>query len=415
MDAVRTPDEPTGALLLVIPAVATLADGRVRLDGDFANNLKGYLTAFATVTVMCPPVQSSYTFPSLIDPAELDGADRLRILLLPIPYREDRYLLKRGAVIRQLDAEIARADCILLSPHAPFDWSVLAADRCIRLHKPYNMEADWDGPAMWRFMLANMPRGLKRWRKRSSYWWFGRGYRRALTHSTIALLQGGDVYEGLAPLAPRPFMVLNVQVTREEHIDAPTLAEKIERVRAGAPLSLVYAGRADEIKGPLEWLETVARLRDAGLDFVATWAGDGPMLAQMRRFVAERDLGDRCRLLGTVSRPEARALIEQADLFLYCHMTRESPRCLVEALALGSPIVGFGSAYSRGLVAPHGGGRFVAIGDSAALATEVEALAHDRAALAQLIDDAARSGALLERDVAIAERIRLMKSYLGAV
>ena len=56
-------------------------------------------------------------------------------------------------------------------------------------------------------------------------------------------------------------------------------------------------------------------------------------------------------------------VLQDADVFLFCHQTPESPRCLVEALASGCPLVGYGSAYPREIIAQYGGGIFVTPGD----------------------------------------------------
>ena len=47
------------------------------------------------------------------------------------------------------------------------------------------------------------------------------------------------------------------------------------------------------------------------------------------------------------------------DVFMFCHVTPESPRCLIEALMSGLPLIGYDSEYAKDLVAEHGGGKFV--------------------------------------------------------
>jgi len=98
-----------------------------------------------------------------------------------------------------------------------------------------------------------------------------------------------------------------------------------------------------------------------------------------------------------------------SDILLFCHKTLESPRSLVEALVCGCPLVGYGSAYSAGLVAQLGGGTFVAMHDAPALADKVVELHENRAALADLVAAAAGSGRLYNEDSVYAHRANLMK------
>src|SRR5205823_613477 len=60
---------------------------------------------------------------------------------------------------------------------------------------------------------------------------------------------------------------------------------------------IVYAARLCPQKRPLVFAETMRRLRDAGVSFVALVAGDGPDRPALRAFVRRHGLADRVRLL----------------------------------------------------------------------------------------------------------------------
>lgn len=400
-----------GRLLLVIPAVIQYRGAALEIDGDFANNLRGYLKAFDEVCVMCPPLTPPYVFPNVCSQAGIEGADRLRIIVLPLPYREDRYLYNRSKVSELLRGELERADYVLLSPHAGLDWSSRAAELCLKAGKSYNMEADWNLPEVTLYEWRQMRPGVNKIRKWLWRILFIRQYNRLLRKSTLSLLQGGDIYHDYCRIAPNAFSVLNVQVTADDHVDAESLQKKVSRI-GSRPFQLVYTGRATDQKGVRQWVDVITQLRDAGCSFHATWAGGGDRMEEARAQIVERGLSGVCEFVGTVSRHQAHALVKEADIFLFCHMTKESPRCLVEALAFGTPIVGFGTNYSRELTEPAGGGVFVEIGDVAALVDAVRSLFADPEALKALIERAAVSGRALDRDAAIEHRIGLMKRYL---
>lgn len=403
--------ERRGHMLMVIPSNLEIVDGRIILDGDFAQYVRLYLDAFDSVVVACTASPRG-TFPTT-EPLETVPDDgRLRIIVLPQPYREDRYVLKRGSVRRLLTDEIAKADFVVVAPHSAFDWPTLAAEICLETGKPYNMEGDWNLQQVNRSNWDKMPFGVQKLRR---YFWMkyhDPKYFRAMRHSTVALLHGQDVYEAYRDIAPNPYMVNNICVTEEDRIGPDALAAKIDGVLAGKPLEIVYAGRAIEMKGPFEWLRTLVELRSRGIAFHATWFGEGDLLAPMRSFVAEQGLGDVVTIAGKVERSTIFRALFKADIFLFCHLTRESPRNVIEALAAAAPIIGFGSSFYEDITAEHGGGQFVSTGNVDALSDRVAALNADRPALAKLISDAARSGQRFDRTSAVHRRISLMKQYL---
>jgi glycosyltransferase involved in cell wall biosynthesis len=404
----------SGKLLLVIPPVVVERNGTIEVDGDFANNLNAYLAAFATVTVACPPAPSLENggLPNTVAVGSISGNERLSFRLLPYPYREDRYFRHRGSMVRLLAQEIDGADYLLFSPHAPLDWSTLAAKIAAAKARRYDMEADWDLENVSRTLINDSTRGLKKLRKLLWLKAHMRDYRKCLRHSSLALLQGQDVYDAYKDIAPNPHKVFNVQITRESLIPTRLLAEKVRHVAAGAPLRIGYAGRAADMKGPFDWLHILSRLAKNGIEFQATWLGDGPLLDALRHSVIQQDLEGRVRFAGKVSRDTVLAEIRNSDLFLFCHKTPESPRCLLEALASATPIVGYESRYARDLVR-DGGGAFSPLNDWPGLEELVRDLNGNRPKLCDMIESALQSASRFDRDEAIQARISLIRHYLG--
>jgi colanic acid/amylovoran biosynthesis glycosyltransferase len=404
-----------GRLLMVTPPVLIASAGSLRIDPHFANNLSGYLTRVDRITVACsvaaeaPGSGISNSLPL----EEISDRDRIDVLVLPEPYREDRYMRHRAAVARLLRSEIEQCDYLSLAPHAPFDWPTLAAKIARKIGRGYDIEADWDMANVSWMLWSKMKPGPNKFRK---YVWFKsylRDFDRCMAHSSVALLQGADVFAAYRDIAPNPFKVLNVQVVGNDFVPPSVLAEKIERVSAGEKMHVCYAGRATDMKGPFDWLSAIRRLAEGGIRLHATWFGDGDQLERMKDFVAEHGLGAIVSLPGNVDRTEAIEAVRQSHLFLFCHLSNESPRCVVEALANGTPIIGYDSLYVRDLVAT-GGGEFASLGDWEKLAEIVANLDGDRARLASLIRGAAKSAESFDRDEAIERRIGLIVDNLDA-
>jgi colanic acid/amylovoran biosynthesis glycosyltransferase len=399
-----------GRLLLVTPPVVVRRGSRLEIDPHFENNLAGYLSRVDRVAVACSPAAptSGSGISNSIPVEEASIADRLDLIVLPEAYREDRYFRHLRAVRQLLKREIEQSTYLSFSPHAPFDWPTLAAKIAANECRPYDIEADWDMENVSWMLWSTMRPGLNKVRK---YLWFRkfiRDFEDCMRHSSVALLQGADVYQAYKEVAPNPYQVLNVQVTGEDFISADDLGAKIREIEGGQRLRITYAGRATDMKGPFDWLNAVGRLRELGIELHATWFGDGDQLEAMRAFVAQHQLSDRVSLPGSVDRQQVMAEIRKSHLFLFCHLAAESPRCLVEALASGTPIVGYESGYARGLVANEGGGEFTEIGDWEALARVAADLDRDRARLAALVRDAHATALHFDRDAAIRERIDLI-------
>lgn len=156
---------------------------------------------------------------------------------------------------------------------------------------------------------------------------------------------------------------------------------------------LVYVGRLVEQKGPLVLVEAAGILRRRGVELELEIVGDGPMRGEVEAAVAREGLGDRVRLLGVRGNAGVREAIRSARAMVLPSFAEGLPVVLMEALALGRPVV---STYVAGipeLVTPDCGW-LVPAGDADALADAMAAaLAADPAALAAMGAAGARRAA----------------------
>jgi len=399
-------------LFIVMPPVVQTLNTGYEVEADFANNLNGYLRNYDQVTFACAPIvnhASSGILRSVpVDDLRFEG--RLRYVPLPYAYREDRYIRHYAKTRERLLTEISAATHLLFAPHALFDWATLAAHLAIREKRRFGFESDIDQERAGRFGLEAMPWGPNKLRKTIWAHAFRRGNRKALANASVALLQGQDVMDAYGAFSPNPQKVLNVQITAADCISDELLQQKIRHIAAGDPLRVGYAGRIVEMKGPIDWIRTLHAAVQAGVKLEATWFGDGAMADEMRSEIARLGLQDVVKLAGVLPRDDIFQSLGRTDIFLFCHKFAESPRCLVEAIATGCALVGYGAAYPRDLVSSHGGGEFVGVNDWNALAALLIALDADRQRLAGLVASAAASGRGLDRDEAIQNRVNLLKT-----
>lgn len=167
------------------------------------------------------------------------------------------------------------------------------------------------------------------------------------------------------------------------------------------------------MKGGEDWIEVMASLKAAGIDFRATWLGDGDRMPVMKNQVERLGLSEQVALPGFVrDRATILQALREAQIFVFCHKTPESPRNLIEALVSGTPIVGYNSPFPKDLISSHGGGLLSPKDDMVALASNLIELAGDRKRLADLIGRAALDGAPFNDVAVFKHRSDVIREYL---
>ncbi|AUH34824.1 glycosyltransferase [Paracoccus tegillarcae] len=240
-----------------------------------------------------------------------------------------------------------------------------------------------------------------------------RNERRAVRGADLSLLHGATVFNHFKNIARNPHLVEDVHFTDADRLTPDLLDAKITATAQG-PLRILYVGRAAPMKGPFDWLKILAGLKANGVDFTARWVGDGELLDEMRNFASQNGLsGDDLHLEGFVSdRDTVRQFYRDAHVQLFCHLTDESPRNLIESLHSATPLVGYSDPFASGLVGEKDGGLLVQRGSTTDLIEALSGLARDRSKLADLIARAGASAAHLTRDNVFRHRSEIIRSQM---
>ena len=405
------------AFQVVPPIVRDVGNG-LEMDLDFFNSLKIYLEHFKSFVVASPVRTTGADAQGLsqcIPLSELPwGPDRFRFIPLPTIYQPIDFLRAIPGVRKLLRAEIEASTHLIFTPYSLIgDWPTIAIREAVKLNRPYTIEADGvHGDVMRKRHISDV--AWKRWIKRNVVFpAFDRSHRYCLENSTLAVFQGQDVFNAYAKHCRNPLKLNHhIPVYAGDHISDEQLQAKLKSIAKGDPLKIVYAGRAIDMKGPLEWVDTLYELDKLGVKFEATWLGDGPMLDEVKARVAKLGVPG-LTFAGFVSDREAiLGALRKAHVFLFCHNTLESARILGEALASGTPLVGFRTDYPADLVAEHGGGLLAPMGDVKGLAAIVCELDADRRQLAQIVESAARSGREFDREKLLHRRAEIVNSIV---
>jgi glycosyltransferase involved in cell wall biosynthesis len=404
------------AILLVTAVAIRNAGGDLQIDDQTYEGLRHWSAHFDKVTYVGLEEQrargedSSVTWKSL---APLTQAGKLNVLALPVGYRISSHIRHHRNIRRRLGELISQHQYLCFSLGALFgDWGAIASLEADAQGRKFAVWFDRVEHVVQRVTLPSMP--LKRRLKTTVMLPFMKAYHEHLIRrAAVGIFQGRDCFDYFRSHSANPKLVYDTH-TKEHHlISAPDLERKLERIRSGAPLRFAYAGRAAAMKGPEDWIETLVALHGRGVAFEAHWYGDGPSLPAMREQVVRAGLSDVIHLHGHVGdREYLLSELRASDIFLFCHKTPESPRCLIEALVSGAPLVGYHSAYADGLIENHCGGMLTPVGDVSALVREIVRLNAARPALEAMVRQAAISGRRFDEEAIYRGRAELMRTCL---
>ncbi len=109
--------------------------------------------------------------------------------------------------------------------------------------------------------------------------------------------------------------------------------------RGSGPLRVLCVGRLQPQKGHSVLLMAAALLRDRGIDFEMTLAGDGPERGDIETRINCLRLGGRVRLIGAVGQSNIPSLFPRFDVFCLASVSEGLPVVLMEAMATGLPVV----------------------------------------------------------------------------
>ncbi len=399
-------------LLLYVPVPVHRHEGRIWIEDQAIIGLHRWSENFGHVDVMMP--MQEIAPPAGWSPSTpVDALDNISLHLLPTAYRPDRFFRQLPRTRRRIAALIAQADYLSFSIGGLFgDWGAVSGFAAHRMGRRFAIWTDRVESEVTRRAIHTGP--LKsRLRARLYHRPMAALERAVIRRATVGLFHGRETFDHYSPHARQSEIVHDILVSRADHIAPDRLAAKRAEARSG-PLRLLYVGRADAMKGPLDWLDVLRGLRARGVDFRATWLGTGTEHAEMVQTVAREGLSEVVDLPGFVT-DRARVLGEmrRAHVFLFCHKTPESPRCLIEALFSGTPLVGYDGAFARDLIRDDRGGVLRPIGDVEGLVEAVAGLDADRARLAGLIGAAFDCGRPFDDETVFRHRSEIIRRYLG--
>ncbi len=256
------------------------------------------------------------------------------VRLVPLPFYPSIFDIRRLVAAfpgscRTFSAELEHVDAVWL--FGPNPMAILFALIALARHKQVFLGVRQDYP---EYIGARLPSPKWRW-----------------------ALPIANLMEHLFRLISRraPTTVEGEQIARNYRVGrAPVLSTglsligeddlvPLERALARSwdgPIKLVTVGRIDPEKNPLLLLDIAEGLRAHDPRWSLAVVGGGPLMGEMERAIAARDLGDAVELLGYVANGQPLwDVYRSSHAFLHVSLTEGHPQVFFEAEAAGLPIV----------------------------------------------------------------------------
>lgn len=171
---------------------------------------------------------------------------------------------------------------------------------------------------------------------------------------------------------------------------------------------LLFVGEMIPRKRHADSIAALAQL--ARKDIHLAFAGNGEQEMRLRKHAFEAGLGERVHFLGF--RKDIPELISAADALLLPSAREGLPRCILEAMSIGTPVIASEIRGNADLLS-GGCGLLHAVGDTAALANCVVRLLEDKAAVRQMVTKAQERVRDFSLDKVIAAHERIYESAMN--
>jgi glycosyltransferase involved in cell wall biosynthesis len=172
------------------------------------------------------------------------------------------------------------------------------------------------------------------------------------------------------------------------------------------PYRLVTACRLTAWSGVDELLAAILPWEDVGLLIV----GDGPQRATLESLARRLRLEQRVHFSGRLDRPALLAGLRAADLYVYNATWGGLPHILFEAWAAGVPVVATAIGGIPEIITDRVNGRWVPVGDRAALRQTIRELLDDPLARAALRSGGKAALLRYEADAVLGEMVESLEA-----
>jgi colanic acid/amylovoran biosynthesis glycosyltransferase len=220
------------------------------------------------------------------------------------------------------------------------------------------------------------------------HWWeLGqeRQYRAAISRASGVQCNGSPTFEAYRSLNSDALLYFDTRTNPKMMIADEDLKARLDVLKRGGPLRLLFSGRLIAIKGADHLIRVARELRRLAVPFEMTICGGGALESEMRAAVKRFDLDDCVKMAGVLDfKEELTPFVKRwADVFVCCHRSGDPSCTYLETMSCGVPIVGYENEAFRGLVQESGAGWTTPIDRPSGIASKIAELSKNRAAVVE--------------------------------
>jgi 1,2-diacylglycerol 3-alpha-glucosyltransferase len=338
------------------------------------------------------------------------GEDELREEVLRVPSRrvvldpEDRMM--RVGALRSLASVLSDSRFDLVHVQTPF----VAHYQGLALARHLDLPCVATYHTFFEEYLHHYVPLLPRWLMQAAARRFSRRQCNALDALVVPSAAMEEVLERYGVRRPICVIPTGIDIDAFRGGDGASF-RRAHRIPADRPMAL-YVGRVAFEKNIEFLLHVVRAVRSALPDVLLVVAGEGPAQRSLQRIVDRLGLGEHVRFVGYLSRRHALPdCYRAADVFAFASQTETQGLVLLEAMALGVPVVATAAMGTRDLLG-DGRGVLVARPEVADFADKLRRLLTDAALRARL---AAEGEACARQWSSAAMASRLVTFYEGVL
>jgi glycosyltransferase involved in cell wall biosynthesis len=142
-------------------------------------------------------------------------------------------------------------------------------------------------------------------------------------------------------------LIRNFQISNNKIIVVPNGydREEIEQIKTKITnygerkKRIIYAGRLSPVKDPKTILESLKFVLENGVDAQLFVVGGGPLLSEMKKYCFDKNLFHNVTFTGQADHANTLQLIANSDLLVLSSLEEGTPLVIIEAMALGKPVV----------------------------------------------------------------------------
>ncbi len=172
----------------------------------------------------------------------------------------------------------------------------------------------------------------------------------------------------------------NIEVDRQAKRESLSIPEK-------SPI-IGMVGRLGYQKAPEVFVQSAIHLLDTGKNYYFYIAGDGPQMEELSEMVKEAGYEQQILLLG--NRSDVPELLHITDVFVLPSRYEGLPFTLLEAMAVGLPIIATDAVGNRDVIHDNETGLLIPIDDDQAIYNAVERLINDQSLANRLGETASK-------------------------